>query len=365
MKREYQIGVIAGDGIGPEVVAEGLRVLERVSQIAGFSYRTHAYPWSSQHYLDTGELMPAGALDEYRTLDALFLGALGDPRVERGLVERSVIMGLRLGLDLYINLRPIVLYADDLSPLRGVRAEDVDMVVVRENTEDAYAGLGGIMNPGTAREVAVAEMVFTRHSVERAIRYAFELARARNGRRKVTLVDKSNAIRAQEIWRRVFAEVAAEFPDIAADAIYVDAAAMYFVDSPQRFDVVVTTNLFGDILTDLGAAIQGGMGSAASGNINPGRVSMFEPVHGSAPDLAGQNRASPVGAVLAVALMLQHLGEEGASALVQAAVRGALRSRRLPSLDAGSGLTTVEAGTVILESIDRCNLQARAAPPGA
>ncbi|MBV9281149.1 MAG: 3-isopropylmalate dehydrogenase, partial [Chloroflexi bacterium] len=323
-----------------------------VSRLSGFRYEPVWYPWSSQLYLDTGELMPESTLDEYRSLHAIYLGALGDPRVERGLVERSVIMTIRLGLDLYINLRPIALYAEHLTPLKNVRPEDVDMVVVRENTEDAYVGVGGLFKPGTADEVAIAEMIYTRRGVERTVRYAFELARTRP-RRTVTLVDKSNAIRPQEIWRRTFAAVASEYPDITAEALYVDAAAMLMVSHPARFDVVVTTNLFGDILTDLGAAIQGGMGSAASGNIHPGRVSMFEPIHGSAPDIAGKNVASPVGAIAAAAMMLDHLGQSEAARAVEGAIRALLVSRRLPGLDTGSGLSTGQVGDLVAAEVER------------
>jgi 3-isopropylmalate dehydrogenase len=348
--------VIPGDGIGPEVVRQGLKVLARTAEIAGFRYEAVEYPWSSALYLETGRLMTSADLDEMRTLDAIYLGALGDPRVERGLIERSVIMTLRLGLDLYVNLRPVVLYAEHLTPLKNVRPADVDMAVIRENTEDSYVGVGGTIKQGTPDEVAIAEMVYTRPGCERCIRYAFDLARARDKQRRVTLVDKSNAIRPQEIWRRAFSAVAAEYPDIETDAIYVDAAAMYLVDDPKRFDVIVTTNLFGDILTDLGASIQGGMGSAASGNIHPGRVSMFEPVHGSAPDIAGQNRASPVGAILALSMMLDYLGERDASGWIETAVRDLLTSHRIPTLDARSGLSTDETGDLIA-----AELEARAA----
>jgi 3-isopropylmalate dehydrogenase len=356
VSRTYRIGVIPGDGVGPEVTRQALRVLERVAALAGFSYRIVEYPWSSQHYLDTGRLMSGEDLEELRTLDAIVLGALGDPRVERGLLERSVILTIRLSLDLYINLRPVVLYAERLTPLKGVGSEDVDMVVVRENTEDAYVGLGGTMRPGTPSEVAIAEMIYTRAGVERTIRYAFELARTRQ-RRHLTLVDKSNAIRPQEIWRRTFAEVATEFPEVETDAIYVDAAAMYMVSDPARFDVIVTTNLFGDILTDLGAVIQGGMGSAASGNLHPGRVSMFEPIHGSAPDIAGRNLASPIGAIAAVGMMLEYLGETSAAALIQGAIRELLVSGRLPSLDARSGLGTDAVGQLVVDEVERLATQ--------
>jgi 3-isopropylmalate dehydrogenase len=354
--KNYRIGVIPGDGIGPEVIREGMNVLACLADMHGFTFDAVTYPWSSQLYLDTGRLMSDLDLKEFRKLDAIYLGALGDPRVERGLVERSVIMTLRLGLDLYVNVRPIVLMAEHLSPLKNVRPEDVDMLVIRENTEDCYVGVGGSVRLGTADEVAIAEMVYTRRGVERAVRYAFD--RARERRKKLTLVDKSNAIRAQEIWRRTFAEVGVEYPDIATDAVYVDAAAMYMVDDPARFDVIVTTNLFGDILTDLGASIQGGLGSAASGNIHPGRVSMFEPVHGSAPDISGQNKASPIGAILALGMLLDDVGERQAAQSVHAAVRELLESRRIPSLDARSGLSTDAIGDLVTQKIEELSKQA-------
>jgi 3-isopropylmalate dehydrogenase len=347
----YRIGVIAGDGIGPEVVREGLKVLRVLSEQFGFRCEIVEYPWSSDLYLRTGELMPDSILDEYRTLDALYLGALGDPRVEAGLVERSVIMAIRLGLDLYVNLRPIVLYAAHLCPLKDVRTEDIDMVVIRENTEDAYVGLGGIFKKGTPDETAIAEMIYTRRGVERCLRYAFDLA-VRRPRRHLTLVDKSNAIRSQDIWRRTFAELGAEYPEVATDAMYVDAAAMYMVTDPTRFDVMVTTNLFGDILTDLGAALQGGMGSAASGNIHPGHVSMFEPIHGSAPDIAGQNVASPVAAIVALAMLLEYVGDTEAAQALQNAIRVLLESRRIPGLGARTGLSTPQIGDLVVEALD-------------
>jgi 3-isopropylmalate dehydrogenase len=232
-----------------------------------------------------------------------------------------------------------------------VGPEDLDLVVVRENTEDAYVGVGGTFRTGTPNETAIAEMVYTRRGVERAVRYAFELARTREKQRKVTLVDKSNAIRPQEIWRRVFDEVAAEFSDITTDALYVDAAAMHLVDDPGQFDVVVTSNLFGDILTDLGAVLQGGLGSAASGNIHPGQVSMFEPIHGSAPNIAGQGTASPIGAILALSMMLDYLGESEAGTMIEGAVKDLLVSRRIPSLDARSGLGTSDVGDLVVTTM--------------
>ncbi len=348
----YKIGVIAGDGVGPEVVREGLKVLDKTSKLLGFAYELQFFPWSSQHYLDTGELMPESALDDFRKLDAIYLGAIGDPRVETGLVERSIIMGLRFGLDLYINLRPVALYAEHLCPLKDKKPEDVDLVVVRENTEDCYAGLGGILKKGSTDEVAAGQMIYTRKGVERAIRYAFELARVRNKQKKVTLVDKANAIRVQDIWTRVFAEVAEEYPDIQTDHAYIDAACMWMVKNPEWFDVVVTTNLFGDIITDLGAIIQGGLGIAASGNIHPGKVSMFEPIHGSAPKYAGKNVANPMAAIAAVGMMLDFLGEKKAAAAIEQANRNLLTSGRITNVSANSGLSTTEVGDMIANEVE-------------
>lgn len=348
----YRVGVIGGDGIGPEVVSEGLKVLKAAAADGSFSYELIEYPYGSEHYLKTGELVPDSAIEEWKTLDAVYLGAIGHPEVEPGLVERAVIMGLRFGLDLYVNLRPIKLYAEHLCPLKGVQPKDVDMVVVRENTEDVYAQIGGIFKKGTPDEVALVNGVYTRKGVERAVRYAFELARRRDKQRKVTLVDKSNAIRPQDLWVRVFNEVGQEYPDIERDHAYVDAVCMWLVKSPQWFDVIVTPNLFGDIITDLGAMIQGGLGIAASGNIHPGRTSMFEPIHGSAPKYGGKNVASPVGAIAAAAMMLDFLGEKQAACRIERAIESLLVSRRIPSLDARSGLATNQVGDMVVTEME-------------
>ncbi|MBF8282063.1 MAG: isocitrate/isopropylmalate dehydrogenase [Anaerolineales bacterium] len=357
--KTYNIGVIGGDGIGPEVVREGLKVLQVVKE--GFDYNFIEYPYSSEHYLKTKELVPDKVIDEWRALDAVFLGAIGHPAVEVGLVERSVIMGLRFGLDLYVNLRPVKLYAEHICPLKDKKPADVDFVVARENTEDAYAGVGGIFKKGQPDEVAIAEMVFTRRGTERIIRYAFELARERakvrgaSGRKpKLTMVDKANAIRAQDLWTRVFEEVGKEYPDVEQDHAYVDACCMWMVKNPDWFDVIVTTNLFGDIITDLGAMIQGGMGIAASGNIHPGKHGMFEPIHGSAPKYAGQNVANPLGAIAAAGMMLDFLGEKCAAERVESVVVALLTSRRIPSVDAKSGLTTVQIGDMVTREIAEC-----------
>ncbi len=346
--RTYRIGVIPGDGIGPEVTEAALRVLDAAESVFGFETARQRFPWSGAHYLATGELMSPADIDGLRSFDALLLGAIGHPDAPRGLLERNVILGLRFGLDLYVNLRPIRLYAERLCPIKGKRPEDVDMLVVRENTEDVYAGGGGVVHAGTANEVALAEMVFTRAGVERVVRYAFDAARGRRG--KLTLVDKANAIPAQEIWRRVFDEVGRDYPDIARDAMYVDAASMWFVTHPEHFDVVVTTNLFGDILTDLGAAICGGLGVAASGNLHPGRVSMFEPIHGSAPKYAGKGVASPIGAIGALAMLLRHAGEREAGDAIEAAVERLLADGTIPGVEAGAS-GTMEVAEHIAEAV--------------
>ena len=336
--------MIPGDGVGPEVTREALKVLARAAGLFNFRYELTHYPFGADHYLATGEFMPPDQLDRFRELDAILLGAIGDPRLPPGLVERGVIAAMRFGLDLYVNLRPIKLYAEHLCPLKDKGPADIDMVVVRENTEDLYTGLGGYFKKNSADEVVIANQIFTRKGSERAVRYAFELARRRAKRKKLTLVDKSNAIEVQELWRRTLAEVAPEYPDVETECAYVDAACMWMVKNPESFDVIVTPNLFGDIITDLGAMLQGGMGVAASGNIHPGSVSLFEPIHGSAPKYKDRNAVSPLAAIGAVAMLLDYIGEAEAAAAIETAVAHLLQSRRIPSLDAGSGLKTDAAG---------------------
>ena len=354
----YTIGSLPGDGIGPEVNNEGLKVLAAVAELEDLKYELVEYPYSGEHYLKTKELVSDEVMDEWRTLDAVLLGAIGHPDVEPGLVERSVILGLRFGLDLYINLRPIKLYAEHLCPLKDTRPEDIDFVVVRENTEGMYSQIGGHLKKGTADEVAIVNGVYTWKGCERASRYAFELARKRAGARAadgreplVTLVDKANAIRPHDIWTRAFAQVAADFPQVRTDHAYVDACCMWMVKNPDWFDVIVTTNLFGDIITDLGAMLQGGMGIAASGNIHPGQTSMFEPIHGSAPKYAGKNVACPLGSISAVAMMLDFLGEEGAAKRVDDAVAHLLSSGAIPSADTKSGISTSQMGDMVVKEI--------------
>lgn len=354
----YNIGVIPGDGIGPEVIKEALRVLDAISKLAGFKLELVHYPYSGEHYLKTQELVSEKVIDEWRQLDAVLLGAIGHPDVEPGLVERNVILGIRFGLDLYINLRPVKLYAEHLCPIKDKKPEDVDMVVVRENTEGLYSQIGGILKKGTPDEVALVNGVYTWKGAERAVRYAFEIAekrakaRGKGGRKPcVTLVDKSNAIRPLDLWVRAMEHVAKEFPEIDTDHAYIDAACMWMIKNPEWFDVIVTPNLFGDIITDVGAMIQGGMGIAASGNINPGKTSMFEPIHGSAPKHAGKNTASPLGAVMAVSMMLDYLGETAAAVQVEEAVFRLLAEGDIRSLDTRSGIGTSQMGDLVLSQI--------------
>lgn len=351
MPAPHRIAVIAGDGVGPEVTAEGLKVLARASKLFDFTYETTEFPFGSEHYLATGELLPEGQLDRFRAFDAILLGAIGDPRLPPGLVERGVIAAIRFGLDLYINLRPIKLYAERLCPIKGKTPADVDMVVVRENTEDLYTGIGGYFKRDTPDEVVIANQIFTRKGCERAIRYAFNLAATRGKQKKLTLVDKANAIEVQSIWRRTVQQVAPDFPGVTFDFAYIDAACMWMVKNPESFDVIVTPNLFGDILTDLGAMVQGGMGIAASGNIHPGQVSLFEPIHGSAPKYKGLNVVSPIAAIAAVGMMLDYLKEQAAATEVERAIASLVSSERIPSLDASSGLGTTQIGDMVCEEL--------------
>jgi 3-isopropylmalate dehydrogenase len=356
--KTYEIGIVAGDGIGPEVTREGLKALEAVAEIEGFKYQLVDYPYNSEHYLKTGELVPDSIIQEWSTLDAVLLGAIGHPDVEPGLVERSIILGLRFGLDLYINLRPIKVYAEHLCPIKGKTPDDIDFTVVRENTEGIYSQIGGHLKIGTPDEVAILNGVYTWKGCERAVRYAFELAEKRakergpGGRKpSVTLVDKANAIRPHDIWTRAFAQVAADFPEIETDHAYVDACCMWMIKNPEWFDVIVTTNLFGDIITDIGAMLQGGMGIAASGNIHPGQTSMFEPIHGSAPKYTGKNMACPLGSVASVAMMLDFLGQTTAATRIEDAIAGLLSSGKVPSADARSGISTTDMGDMVVEQL--------------
>lgn len=349
MGRSYLIGVIPGDGVGPEVITEGLRVLRTVSSLLGFELKTVEYPFGGEHFLRTGETLPDSALSELREMDAIYLGAIGHPDVKPGLLEREILLKIRFELDLYINLRPVKLLPGVDCPLKGKTPEDIDFVVVRENTEGLYTGAGGVMAKGTPFEVAVQESIQTRRGVERCVRYAFDLARRRAKKGKLTLCGKKNVLTYTfDLWERVMDEVGREYPDIRTDYAHVDAICMWMVKNPEDFDVIVTDNMFGDIITDLGAAIQGGLGIAASANLHPGKVSMFEPIHGSSPKYAGKGLINPLAAIQAGAMMLEELGERKGAAMIQAAVEDVVKE--LKGMGAGQmGLSTQQVGQRVAE----------------
>ena len=348
----HKIAVIPGDGIGPEVVREGLKVLQAAAGKHGVKYELLHYDLGGERYLRTGEVLPAAVLEELRQVDAIYLGAVGHPEVKAGVLEHGLLLGIRFGLDQYINLRPIKLYPGVWTPIKDKGPQDIDFVVVRENTECLYVGMGGFMHKDTPDEVATQVACYTRKGTERAVRYAFELARKRAKQRKVTLCDKSNVLTyGHDLWQRVFRAVGAEYPDITMDHAYVDATCMWMVKNPEWFDVIVTCNMFGDIITDLGAMVQGGMGIAASGNLNPQGVSMFEPIHGSAPKYAGQNQANPLAAISACQMMLDILGEAKAAAAVEGAIVSVLSSGRIPTMSASGGLPTSEIGDLVAAAV--------------
>lgn len=332
-----KLAVIGGDGIGPEVVAEGLRVLRAVHD----KVETTDYDLGARRWHETGETLPDSVLDELRGHDAILLGAVGDPNVPSGVLERGLLLRLRFELDHHVNLRPVKLYPGVTSPLAG--DPTIDMIVVREGTEGPYAGAGGVLRKGTPQEVATEESLNTRFGVERVVRDAFARAQ-RRPRRKLTLVHKNNVLtKAGDLWSRTVTEVAAEFPEISVEYQHADAASMFFITDPARFDVIVTDNLFGDIITDIGAAITGGIGLAASGNLDPSGAhpSMFEPVHGSAPDIAGKGVADPTATVASVAMLLDHLGLSAEAARVEKAVAGSLAAR---AASQAAPLSTREVG---------------------
>lgn len=348
MSKTYKVAVIPGDGTGPEVVREGLKVLKAAAQVEGFSVDLAEYDFGGERYKRTGETLPDSAVAELRGYQAILLGAIGHPDVRPGILEKGILLKLRFALDQYINLRPVKLYPNVDTPLKDKGPEDIDFVVVRENTEGLYAGAGGSLRRGTPDEVAVQESINTRKGVERCIRYAFELCRKRNKAKKLTLCGKTNVLTyAFDLWERTFYEVAKEYPDITTDYAHVDATCMWMVKNPEWFDVIVTDNMFGDIITDLGAMIQGGLGVAAGGNINPEGTSMFEPIGGSAPKYTGKNVINPIAAIMAVQMMLDYLGEEGAANRVEQAVVTVL-TKHLKSMAAGKmGYTTSEVGSLV------------------
>jgi 3-isopropylmalate dehydrogenase len=341
----HRIAVIPGDGIGKEVTREAVRILEATGGVD-----MTELPWGAEHFLATGETVPADGYQMLRSFDAIFVGAFGDPRVPDNRHARDILLGTRFELDLYVNYRPVRLLDARLCPLKERTPADVNFVVFRENTEGLYAGVGGRFKADTDEEIAIQEEINTFRGVNRIIRHAFEFARAR-GLTRVCMTDKSNAMTdGHALWQRVFREVKAEYPDIQATHLYIDALAMLLVQDPGQFEVIVTNNLFGDIITDIGGALQGGLGMAASGNIHPGRTSMFEPVHGSAPLLAGKNAANPIGAILSAALMLATLGRIDDSVRIERAVEEAVRTREV-TRDIGGTLGTREAGAAILRRL--------------
>ena len=352
MAKNYRIAVIPGDGTGPEVLREALKALDAASQKTGFTTEKVHFDLGGERYLRTGEILPEGTLDELRKFDAILLGAIGHPDVTPGILEKGLLLELRFKLDQYVNLRPVILYPGVDTPLKDKGPDDIQFVVVRENTEGLYAGAGGFLRKGTPFEVAVQESINTRLGAERCIRFAFEYCRKRNYRKKLTLCGKTNVLTyAFDLWQRAFNDVAKEYPDIQTDYAHVDAICMWMIKNPEWFDVIVTDNMFGDVITDLGAMIQGGLGIAAGGNINPNGVSMFEPIGGSAPKYTGKNIINPVAAIAAAQIMLEHLGETAAAALIENAIKKVVSSD-LKSLAAGQmGYSTSEVGDLVAKYI--------------
>ena len=348
----YRIAVIPGDGTGPEVVREAMKALEATAELGGFDFESRLFDFGGDRYLATGQVMNEEDLEELRSYEAILLGAIGHPDVKPGILEQGILLNIRFALDQYINLRPVKLYAGVDTPLKDKGPEDIDFVVVRENTEGLYSGTGGFLRKGTAFEVAVQESVNTRKGVERCLRFAYDYCRRRDKDRKLTLCGKTNVLTyAWDLWERTFNELAPEYPDIETDYAHVDAICMWFVKNPEWFDVVVTDNMFGDIITDLGAMIQGGMGIAAGGNINPDGTSMFEPIGGSAPKYTGKNVINPLAAICAVQMMMYHLGEVDAAARIERAVMKVCASD-IKSLSANQmGKSTSEVGDLIVKYI--------------
>ncbi len=353
--KQFHIAVIAGDGIGPEVITEGKKVFSGIAQMDGtFSVTFEDFPWGCEYYLKSGEMMPENGLDLLRGYDAIYLGAVGYPGVPDHVSLGDLLLRIRRGFDEYINLRPVRLLHGAPCPLADISPRDIDMIVVRENSEGEYANVGARLYPGTPRETALQTGVFSRHGCERVIRYAYELARRE--KRTLTSISKGNALRYSMVfWDEIFAEIGKEYPDVETHSLLVDAASMFFVKDPKRFGVVVTSNLFGDILTDLGAAIAGGMGLAAGANLNPERryPSMFEPIHGSAPDIAGQGIANPLASIWSVAQMLDFLGETEWSERVLRAIETLLVEKKTLTPDLGGTAHTSDIGHAVLDVLAR------------
>ena len=342
-----RIAVIPGDGTGPEVIREGIKVLTEAAKAFSFPLSFTTFDWGGERYLKTGETLPDDAVETLRGFDAIYLGAIGHPDVKPGILEQGILLRLRFELDQYINLRPVRLYPNVETPLANKGPSDIDFVIVRENVEGLYIGSGGFLKKGTPDEVAIQEMVYTRKGVERCVRFAFELTRKRGGKKKLTMAGKTNVLTyVQDLWYRTFMEVAKEYPDITPDYAHIDATTMWMVKNPEWFDVIVTENMFGDIITDLGAIIQGGMGVAAGGNINPQGVSMFEPIGGSAPKYTGQNVINPVATILAGAMMLEQLGQPKAAEAVEKSAMAVIG--KMKSMAAGKmGFSTSQIGDMV------------------
>jgi len=352
--KSYNIALLPGDGTGPEVMREGIKVLDAAASKFKFSLNYTRYDLGGERYLKTGETLPDSVIEEVRKTDCIFLGAIGHPDVKPGILEVGILLKMRFALDQYINLRPVKLYPGVETPLKDKGPADIDFVVVRENTGGIYTGVGGAVQVGTPYEIATQVMIYSRPVVERCIRYAYEYARKRNKRKQLTLVHKMNVLTyTGDLWHRVFSEVGkADYPDIKQDYNHVDACNMWFVKSPEFYDVIVTENLFGDIITDLGAMIQGGLGIAAGGNINPEGVSMFEPMGGSAPKYTGQNIINPLAAICAGGMMLETLGETEAAQAIDKAVSDILASGRIKSLAAGKmGMGTTQVGDLVAAKV--------------
>ncbi len=347
--RTYKIAVIPGDGTGPEVTREAEKVLQAAAMAGDFRLATTKYDFGGERYLRTGETLPDGAIDELRQHDAILLGAIGHPSVKPGILEKGILLRIRFELDQYINLRPVQLFPGVDGPIKGKGPKDIDYVVVRENSGDLYTGVGGVSMKGTPHEVAMQTSVYTRFQVDRCLHYAFELARRRGRKRTLALCGKTNVLTyVYDLWERAFHEMGArDYPDVKREYYHVDAICMWMIKNPEWFDVIVTGNMFGDIITDLGAITQGGMGIAAGGNINPDGVSMFEPIGGSAPKYTGKNVINPLAAICATAMMLETLGESEAAARIERAVRD-VTATKLKSLTAGQmGYSTTEVGDMV------------------
>ena len=349
MKKRYEIAVIPGDGTGPEVVAEGVKALQAISKQFAIDFQFTSFDLGGERYLREGVLVSDDELSRLKTMDAIFLGAIGHPDVSPGILEKGILLRLRFELDQYINLRPVDLFPGVDTPLKDKGPEDIDFVVVRENSEGMYAGGGGFFKKGTPDEIAIQESVNTRKGVERCIRYAYEYCRKRDKKKQLTLCAKNNVlIYESDLWYRVFQELHTDYPDISINYQHVDALCMWMIKDPEQFDVIVTSNLFGDIVTDIGAIIQGGLGIAAGANINPEGTAMFEPIGGSAPKYTGQGQINPVAAIVAAQMMLDYLGENAAAARLLGAIRDVVKEK-LISLDAGKmGYSTTEVGDLVV-----------------